>query len=231
MHGARPLTPSWIFFDLGYTLIDEGPSQRARLAQASALLARRGVEVSADELWRLNEGASSAFARFPFLSVLARLGLPDDAVQEIRATARYDHAHERLYPGVPSLLARLANSFRLGVIANQSLGTEARLREHGILQHFSVVAASAELGLAKPDPAIFHWALERAGCAPEQAVMVGDRLDNDVGPAKRLGLQTVRVLQGFARGQQARSPEETADRTIESIVDLPEVLAVTGSEE
>ena len=48
----------------------------------------------------------------------------------------------------------------------------------GILKYFNLVVASAEEGVAKPDKRIFEIALERAGCAPEEAFMIGDRIDN-----------------------------------------------------
>jgi HAD superfamily hydrolase (TIGR01509 family) len=216
--------PCIIFFDLGCTLVDEDPAHRVRLAQASRLLSQRGLRVSVEELWQESERASGAFARYPIVGALVRLGVAEDEAHALRAAAAYDHRHERLYPGVADLLAKLAGSFRLGVIANQSLGTEQRMREHGIRDFFSVVAASAELELAKPDLAIFRWALERAGCAAADALMVGDRLDNDIAPAKRLGMRTVRVRQGIARGQAPRTAEETPDFTIDAIADLAGVL-------
>ena len=49
-----------------------------------------------------------------------------------------------------------------------------------------------------PDPEIFKLALERAGCALSEAVMIGDRLDNDIRPARLRGWKTIRVAQGFA---------------------------------
>lgn len=39
----------------------------------------------------------------------------------------------------------------------------------------------------KPDPKLFTIACAQAGCAPEDAVMIGDRLDNDIAPAKAIG--------------------------------------------
>ena len=51
-----------------------------------------------------------------------------------------------------------------------------------------------------PDPEIFKLALERAGCALSEAVMIGDRLDNDIRPARLRGWKTIRVAQGFAAG-------------------------------
>lgn len=213
----------WIFFDLGHTLLDEDPAHRSRADRTAELLVANGVRVSVEELWRSIERASAEFQPSPFFAALAQHGASPLLVKQLRG--QYDHNLERLYPGVPALLATLTSSFELGLIANQSRGTEQRLRAHGIAGYFSVVAASAELGLQKPDPAIFQWALERAACRAEAALMVGDRIDNDVAPAKRLGMRTVRVLQGFARNQRPRSPEETPDHTIAVITDLAAELA------
>ena len=65
------------------------------------------------------------------------------------------------------------------------------------MPYISNCLCSFELGLEKPDPAIFQLALERARCSPSQAVMIGDRLDNDIRPARLLGWKTIRIMQGF----------------------------------
>jgi len=80
--------------------------------------------------------------------------------------------------------------------------------------------ASAEVGLEKPDPAIFRFALSRAGCSPAEAVMIGDRLDNDIRPARLQGWKTVRILQGFARFQSPRDQFDEADATVAELGEL-----------
>ena len=87
--------------------------------------------------------------------------------------------------------------------------------------------SSGDVGISKPDPAIFHMALEQAGCTPpEDAVMIGDRLDNDVRPAKALGFGTVRILQGPGRFQQPRDDAEIPDATVADLDELAEALGV-----
>jgi FMN phosphatase YigB (HAD superfamily) len=73
----------------------------------------------------------------------------------------------------------------------------------------------------KPDPALFRRALDRAGCAPEDAVMIGDRTDNDVAPAKSLGMQTVLIRQGYGGHDTIHHEGEIPDVTVDS---LPELL-------
>ena len=72
--------------------------------------------------------------------------------------------------------------------------------------------------MEKPDPRIFLWALERAGCRPQDAVMIGDRIDNDIVPAKALGMRTVHLLTGPA-AVYAPKPDP-ADAVVSSLSDL-----------
>ncbi len=136
----------------------------------------------------------------------------------------YPTGLDRAYPQAGPLLGRLSRRFRLAVIANQSAGAEERLRRYGLLDYFDFVLGSADIGLQKPDPRIFRLALEKAGCTPHEAAMIGDRPDYDIYPAKQLGLRTIRVRQGPAACQVPRSPDYEADVTVNSLDELGEVL-------
>jgi len=207
----------WVFLDLGETLVDETEAHRHRLRATQDHLQQNGHRYSVDELIRMCEEAATEFAPSPFLGMLSRIGLSEDQIASISASARFEKEKEALYAGVPQLLETLSRRFSLGVIANQPEGTEKRLKRWGIRERFSLVFASAELGISKPDPRIFEAALSEAGCRPTECVIVGDRLDNDIGPAKRQGWRALRVLQGFCRFQVSRSPLEVPDLTVPNI--------------
>jgi FMN phosphatase YigB (HAD superfamily) len=114
--------------------------------------------------------------------------------------------------------------YKLGVIANQSPGTEERLHSWGLLKYFSTVAASAELGISKPDKKIFLKALEISHCSPENAAMIGDRLDNDICPAMALGMKTVWIKQGISAYQQLDNNGSAPDHIIKSLIELTEIF-------
>ena len=114
--------------------------------------------------------------------------------------------------------------YRLGIIANQNPGAEQRLARWGLLRFFDVIAASAETGFAKPDPAIFQWALAQAGCLAPNAVMVGDRLDNDIAPANRLGMHTVRLLRGLGAYREPQSGDELPEITVQTLNELTDLF-------
>ena len=90
----------------------------------------------------------------------------------------------------------------------------------GIRRYFDVIVSSAEEGVAKPDPRIFNIALTRAGCTPEQAVMIGDRIDNDIVPAKQMGMKTVWIRQGVGRYWNIQGDSETPGYEVNSLSEL-----------
>ena len=208
----------WVFLDIGWTLVDETAAHRRRWEAAKEIL---GLDRSTDELMRLLEEASAAFAGSPFRYALQQLGLSAEQQQDIVQEARFDYTHAALYPGVCDALAELGRKYRLGVIANQSRGTEDRLKRWNIRHMMSLVLGSAEVGVEKPDLRIFEMALAQAGCRADEAVMVGDRLENDIAPATRLGWRTIWVRQGIARFQVPRESAEEPDCTVETLAELP----------
>ncbi len=74
----------------------------------------------------------------------------------------WDNSLEKLYDASYSVISNLYGKYNLGIIANQTLGTQERINNWGIGQFFDVVMASAEAGCAKPDPKIFTMTLQKA---------------------------------------------------------------------
>ena len=142
----------------------------------------------------------------------------------ILAEARYDKELESPYEDAEQTLRALSSRYRIGVIANQTAGTEERLAKWGLMPFISICLSSTEVGLEKPDPAIFQLALSQSGCEPSQAVMIGDRLDNDIRPARLLGWKTIRIAQGFARFQSPRDGLDEADLTLANLKGLVPVF-------
>ena len=94
-------------------------------------------------------------------------------------------------PGVAQTLAQLrARGLELAVVGNWDISIHERLAELGLTPFFSVIVSSAEVGVMKPDPAIFHAALERLGVRAERALHVGDDPVDERG-ARAAGMQFV----------------------------------------
>lgn len=196
----------WIFFDLGSTLIDETDCIEFRVAET---LKQAGAP-SKEEFYRQMEYFSSV-NMLPYKDTVKKFGLEK---------VRWLKELEKLYPESKEVLQALHGRYKLGIIANQSAGTEERLVQFGIRNYFDVVVASAEAGVAKPDKRIFELALSQAGCSAREACMVGDRLDNDITPAAEMGMSTVWVRQGWFGMENANLARFKPNFTVDIISDV-----------
>ena len=124
-----------------------------------------------------------------------RTALPLDAVE----AALLGAVRFRPYPEVPDALARLrARGARLAVVSNWDVSLHDVLERTGLRSLVDAVVISAELGAAKPDPAIFRAALARLGAAPGDALHVGDSVEHDVAGARAAGIEAVLLVRDGA---------------------------------
>lgn len=199
----------WLFFDVGSTLVDESKVYEYRMRTAAQLagVTYEYVYNMAMEFYKQNKKGD--------LETMKLLNVEKP---------KWKFEYEVLYKDAEVCLKKLSSKYKIGVIANQSLGTADRLEQFGILNYIELVVASAEEGVAKPNREIFEIALNRAGCRPEQAIMIGDRIDNDIVPAKKFGMKTIWVKQGFGKYWNITSVEEKANYEVSNLTELCDIL-------
>jgi len=133
---------------------------------------------------------------------------------------------DTLYPGVQLALHALQKVFRLGIIAPYRLpGVRTQLNRYHL--HFALVALCDELNLSsrldvgpRPDPALFVWALRKAGCPASQAAFASDRVDLGLAPAKMAGMTTIWIRQTNHKLRHPRNHLEMPDLTFNQLSDL-----------
>ncbi len=201
----------WLFFDVGSTLIDETECYNHRIRDAIA-----GTEITFEQ-----------FTEKRIFFAKQNLKGDIEAIKFFGLTKTPWHTEdEKPYPDAENVLKALSErGYKIGIIANQNLGTHSRLEKWGLMKYISLVIASAEEGVAKPDKEIFLRALKRAKCLPQNAFMIGDRLDNDIEPAKKLGMKTIWVKQGFSVYQQPMNEFQRADYIVDRLQEILEVFA------
>jgi len=139
------------------------------------------------------------------------LGTDADLTEALLAALRF-----RAYPDAAPALATLrSRGLRLVVVSNWDHSLHERLEETGIHELVDGAVASAELGHAKRDRAIFEHALALAGADAGEALHAGDSPDEDVGGALAAGLRAVLVARDGA------PPTEVAVPVIRSLAELP----------
>ena len=199
----------WLFFDVGSTLVDESKVYECRMRMVAQLagVTYEYVYNTAMEFYKQNKKGDLETIK------LLNVEKPEWKLE-----------YEVLYKDAEECLRNLSSKYKIGVIANQSLGTADRLEKFGILKYIDLVVASAEEGVAKPNKEIFEIALNRAGCRAEQSIMIGDRIDNDIVPAKKLGMKTIWVKQGFGKYWNITSEEEKADYEVDNLIMLCDIV-------
>ncbi|MES2223325.1 MAG: HAD family hydrolase [Patescibacteria group bacterium] len=99
--------------------------------------------------------------------------------------------------GVIPMLTELSKKYALGICANQPSSAREHLKQLGLEDFFQVIGMSKDRNLKKPDLEFFKVLLSEAAYTPENALMIGDRIDNDIAPAQKLGMKTILVELAF----------------------------------
>ena len=97
------------------------------------------------------------------------------------------------FSGVERLLSGIKEKVKTGIISNAYDGSEqrARIRNAGIEDLFDIIIIAGDVGMFKPDPSIFSYALNCLNVSPRWALYIGDSVDYDIIGAQSAGMKTV----------------------------------------
>lgn len=232
-----------ICFDAGFTLL----SPRADLGEAmTSLLAEHGHTPTEEDMHRAWEAADRWFWdeyhrpdnqtwsddqrinqtwRAFHGQMLRELGVAEARMSELVErilASQFSPGSWEPYPDVVPVLeelqpTRAAGRLRIGVVSDWNSNLREILVALELDRYLDFVLASGAVGLAKPSPALFRLALERADARPEHALMVGDSYRADVVGARAAGMDAILL---------DRPGEATATDVpvIRSLLELPPLL-------
>ena len=209
-------------FDAGNTLVFLDYDRMAARVSAAldiplegqALASHAPAAAHAMERAGSDQERAAAYLEALFLAA----GVPAERLHEVRRTLVAMHQELHLWSSVPTetrdALRRLqAAGLRLGVVSNSEGRVHEALDAAGLREFFDAVVDSGLVGIEKPDPRIFHIALEELGVRPEEAIYVGDLYDVDVLGARAAGIDAVLLGPGDPDRpcRTTRSIKEVAD--------------------
>ena len=106
--------------------------------------------------------------------------------------------------GANEVLERLRDDGRrLAILSNWDSTLHTLLAAHGISQCCEFVLTSAEVGHKKPHPKIFDLAIERMGVGRDEAIHIGDSLEDDVGGARGASIDAILFDPGEQHGERS----------------------------
>ena len=158
----------------------------------------------------------------------SRIGIDDIDIDHLRVavTVPLDLVGS-LVPGTAEALRWCkAKGLTVALVTNTLSRGDEEVRHDwerfGLADCIDHIVSSHNAGWQKPHAAIFRRALQLSGCAPADAVMVGDRLRQDVWGAKQLGMRAVwrRPLEGAPQDQIDVEP----DAIVDNLTELPAIL-------
>ncbi len=97
-----------------------------------------------------------------------------------------------LFPGTMEILDYLKPHYNLHIITNGFEEVQYKKITNSKMDHFfKTITSSERVGVKKPNPKIFHYAMEMANTTPERSVMIGDNLEADILGAHAVGMQAI----------------------------------------
>ena len=198
--------PKAVLFDAGNTLIWlDHPyivqvlrEHGAETTMEALMEAEYGAKLQLDELARNGKLDDDTRGKVFFDVIFRHVGVHESAVSSVAQRLLARHAEKNLWGNVrertvETLEELRRRGYRLGVISNADGRAEEALDVAGLRGHFELVVDSGLVGIDKPDPRIFHLALERMGVHPRDAVYVGDIYEIDVQGARAAGMRAILI--------------------------------------
>ena len=145
-------------------------------------------------LYREDKITKDYLNRTRFMQPLAHYGIHD--------TVLADHLSEdyvywsprivRLVPGTMELLDYLKPKYHLHLITNGFQEVQhTKLSGSGLEPYFETLTVSEEVGVKKPNPEIFLYALRKTNASPVESLMIGDEMAVDIDGARAAGIDTI----------------------------------------
>ena len=217
-----------VFLDAGGVILDETEHEQVRAALAVSLLDKLNPTYSIADYWDDVEEAVHIYVPRVYEYVFWKHTGENESFRKLYI--EYKTLWKQLSPplklmhGISEVLPKLSLSYHLGVAGQYGKELITLLEEKDLVDYFKYTATQDDFLLTKPDPRYFEQILDKAGVEASESVMIGDRIDKDVIPAKQVGMKTIRIKTGLHRNQVARIPNEIADIEIDTIFEIEDAL-------
>lgn len=170
--------------------------------------------------WALGRLSGAMVAQEVWRRTLHEVGCDDGQIVRFAAETFSEASRNaiRIYDDALDMMQGLPGSARVCVVTNGAADSQwEKLRVIGMVDRFDAVVISAEIGIAKPDPAIFAEALRRLDVDSSSAWHVGDSLTTDVAGANAAGLTSV----WLNRSGRPRSNQLEATFEVQTLQSVP----------
>jgi HAD superfamily hydrolase (TIGR01549 family) len=218
-----------ILFDVGGPLVDDSGMDRWWMNYMLENLPRIiGRQVSQEEIEEATRKVIDSYVPSLYSGIIWHFVQPD--IEKFWILRNEFDRHDlsqyyRVRPDAAETCHRLSEEYRLAIAANQPESTARFLENKGILKYFEFKEMSGSMPYSKPDIRFFLYIAAWLEVRAEECLMIGDRQDNDIVPAKRLGMKAIRFRAGTHKDQKVRMPLELPDSEVTSLRELPDAIS------
>ncbi len=216
---------STIFLDAGGVILDETDTEKV-IAMITAdilgsILPSYGIENYYEDVAEaVKTFCPNAYQFVYWKNLKPDRKLFEKTYADFRRDIKSKRPPLRLSEGFDDEVRKLAEHFDVGIAGQYGDEILELLKAHDILDCFRYRFTQDEFDITKPDPRYLLEIAHRCGVNPEECIMVGDRVDKDVIPAKQVGMKTILIRTGIHREQEPRIPFEIPDMEITGIDEL-----------
>ena len=137
---------------------------------------------------------------------------------------RSQHPPLKLSAGIHAEVVDISRRFDIGIAGQYGREVLDLLEQESLLDCFRHHYTQDDFSITKPDPRYYEQIAQACGADPKECIMVGDRIDKDIIPAKQVGMLTVLIRTGLHINQQARIPSELPDVELSGVAGLAEAI-------
>ena len=213
-----------VFLDAGGVILDETVFEEVSAKIITEIIRNTNSKYSIENYWKDIAESVYRFVPRAYDYVLYKnINSIDDfqkAKTQYKNKLKDENVKLELMEGIRDFLPEFSKHFSIGILGQYGIDFRDHLENEKLLQYFTYTEIQDDYDITKPDPRYFIAILEKCGCRAEESVMIGDRVDKDVIPAKMTGMKTIRVRSGIYKTQEPRVPAEIPDLTVERINEI-----------
>ena len=212
-----------IFLDAGGVILDEIEFENNTAEIITGIINRYNKGYVLDNYWKDVDEAVYRFVPKVYDYVLYK-NFCD--IENFRA-AKMEYKNKiqscntlELMNGLTDFLIEFSRCYKIGILGQYGIDFRNFLESKNILRYFAYSEIQDDYGITKPDTRYFEAILKKCNCKAEESVMIGDRIDKDIIPAKLVGMKTIRIRTGLHKNQEPRTPDESADITVNKLCEI-----------
>jgi HAD superfamily hydrolase (TIGR01549 family) len=213
-----------IFLDAGGIILNEETFENMSAAIITGIIKSFNKNYSMENYWNDVEEAVYRYVPKTYDYILYKNIVNKNDFKELKKKYKdqLKNKNNRFYlmDGIKDFLMNYSKDYAIGILGQYGSDFKKYLEEEDILKYFTFTEIQDDYNITKPDPRYFEAILKRCACKAEESVMVWDRIDKDIVPAKLIGMKTIRVKVGIHKNQEPRIPEEIPDVTVKNIGEI-----------